>query len=88
MVLLSFAPSTYILCPDIDPIFAGLSCVLQFFGATRALVETLTRFKLIEQNRANVTLRSKSVVTGYTFNQDKSALTGKRPGRGYSLMQP
>ena len=49
----------------------------QFYGATRALVETLTRFKFMEQNRGNVTLRSKSIVTGYTFNESKSAVTGE-----------
>jgi len=49
---------------------------ITFYGATRALVETLTRFKFMEQNRSNVTLRSKSVVTGYTFNESKSAVTG------------
>ena len=50
----------------------------QVYGATRALVETLTRFKLMEQNHGNVVLRSQSVATGFTFNQDKSAVTGNQ----------
>ena len=54
-------------------VFAGAQ---QVYGATRALLETLTRFKFMEQNHGNVVLRSHSVVTGFTFNHDKSAVTG------------
>jgi hypothetical protein len=52
-------------------------CAWQFFGASRALLETLTRFKFLEQQLENVVLRSKSLVTGLSFNQDKSAVTGE-----------
>jgi hypothetical protein len=54
-----------------------LLCICQFYGASRALLETLTRFKFLEQQLDNVVLRSKSLVTGLSFNQDKTAVTGE-----------